>query len=120
MTVELTPGLMIAAAAVRLEHEPLPAEQIVAGAPTTATLVLDDRDGREIGVWEMTPGTASDLEADEVFVVLSGRARVEFVSVPHGDVPRPIEITAGSVVRLTAGMTTTWTVHETLRKVYLA
>jgi uncharacterized cupin superfamily protein len=120
VTVELTPGLMIAAAEARLEHEPLPAEQIVAGTPTTATLVLDDRDGREIGVWEMTAGVASDLEADEVFVVLSGRARVEFTSVPEGDAPPPIDIAAGSVVRLSAGMNTTWTVHETLRKVYLA
>jgi len=120
VTVELTPGLMIAAADMRLEHEPLPAEQVVAGSPTTATLVLDEREGREIGVWEMTPGTASDLEADEIFVVLSGRARVEFTSVPDGDVPAPVDIAAGSVVRLTAGMDTRWTVHETLRKVYLA
>jgi uncharacterized cupin superfamily protein len=120
VTVELTPGLMLAATTVALEHEPLPAEQVVAGAPTTATLVLDERDGREIGVWEMSPGTASDLEADEVFVVLSGRARVQYTSVPEGPVPAPIDIVAGSVVRLTAGTTTTWTVHETLRKVYLA
>ena len=40
--------------------------------------------------------------------------------MPDGDVPPPIDIAAGSVVRLTAGMHTTWTVHETLRKVYLA
>jgi uncharacterized cupin superfamily protein len=117
---ELTPGLMLAASAVALEHEPLPAEQVVAGAPTTAALVLDERDGREIGVWEMSPGTATDLEADEVFVVLAGRATVEFTSVPSGETPAPIDIAAGSVVRLTAGMSTTWTVHETLRKVYLA
>ncbi len=117
---ELTPGLMFAAESVALEHEPLPADQIVAGAPTTATLVLDERDGREVGVWEMSPGVATDVEVDEVFVVLAGRARVEFRSVPSGEVPAPIDIAAGSVVRLSAGMHTTWTVHETLRKVYLA
>jgi len=120
MAVELTPGLVVAATTAALEHEPLPTEQIVSGTPTSATLVLDERDGREIGVWEMSPGAASDLEADEVFVVLAGRARVEFSSVPDGDVPSPIDIGPGSVVRLTEGMTTTWTVHETLRKVYLA
>lgn len=31
-----------------------------------------------------------------------------------------IEVRAGSVVRLTEGMRTLWTVHETLRKVYIA
>ncbi len=81
--------------------------------------MLDERDGREIGVWEMTPGTATDIEVDEVFVVLAGRARVEFTPCRRCRAPahrhRP-----GSVVRLTAGMQTTWTVHETLRKVYLA
>ena len=102
-----------------MTHEALPPEQILAGTPTTATLVLDERDGHEIGVWEITPGTASDVETDEVFVVLAGRARVEYVAVPEGAVPPPIDIGPGSVVRLTEGMHTTWTVHETLRKVYL-
>lgn len=110
----LDPGLLVAAAAVTLEHEPLPASQVVAGEPTTGTLVLDERDGREIGVWEMTPGTATDTEVDEVFVVLAGRATVSFDEQPS------IELAPGSVVRLTDGMRTTWVVHETLRKVYLA
>jgi uncharacterized cupin superfamily protein len=66
------------------------------------------------------PRHASDFEVEEVFVVLSGRARVEFVGVPDGALPAPIDIGPGSIVRLTAGMSTTWTVHETLRKVYLA
>lgn len=120
MTIELTPGLALAAATVALTHEPLPPEQVVAGSPTTATLVLDERDGHEIGVWEITPGTASDFEVDEVFVVLSGRATIEYTSVAEGTPPPPVEIGPGSVVRLVDGMHTTWTVHETLRKVYLA
>lgn len=120
MTLELGPGLLLEAASVALTHEPLPAEQVVAGAPTTATLVLDERDGREIGVWEITPGTATDFEVDEIFVVLAGRAHVEFTAVAEGAVPPPIDIGPGSVVRLVDGMQTTWTVHETLRKVYLA
>jgi uncharacterized cupin superfamily protein len=113
MTFQLEPGRLIEAATVELEHEPLPAEQIVSGSPTTGILVLDDRDGRELGVWEMTPGVATDIETDEVFIVLAGRATVEGVAA------RPLELTAGAVVRLTEGMRTTWSVHETLRKVYL-
>jgi uncharacterized cupin superfamily protein len=97
-----------------LDREPLPPDQVVAGEPATASTVLDDSGGRELGIWEMTPGTATDTEVDEVFVVLSGRATVT------GIAPEPVELVPGSVVRLTAGMQSTWTVHETLRKVYLA
>lgn len=46
--------------------------------------------------------------------MLSGRATVT------GIAPKPVELVPGSIVRLTAGMQTTWTVHETLRKIYLA
>ena len=95
---------------------PLPASAVLAGAPTTATAVLDDTGDREIGIWEMTPGTATDTEADELFVVLSGRATIAFEDPSLPD----LEIGPGSVVRLAEGMRTTWTVTETLRKVYIA
>jgi len=108
----LTPGELMDAAALGLPHEPVPADQVVAGTPTTGYVELSDA----IGVWEMTPGAMSDVEADEVFVVLSGDATVEFV-----DPALPaIELGPGSVVRLTAGMSTVWTVRDTLRKVYVA
>ncbi len=57
-----------------------------------------------------------DVEDDEVFVVLAGEATVEFID----PVLPPIELRAGSVVRLESGMHTVWTVRETLRKVYVA
>lgn len=105
---------MTDALTVALDHEPLPAEQVIAGSPTTGSLVLDARtDGTEIGVWEMTPGTATDVEVDELFVVLSGSATVEGVE------EQPIELEPGSVVKLVAGMRTTWTVRVTLRKIYV-
>jgi uncharacterized cupin superfamily protein len=112
--------VLIEAATVALDHEPVPTDQLVAGSPTTGSLVLDDSDGVEIGVWEMTPGTATDTEIDEVFIVIAGRASVVFDEVPDGIVPAPIELRPAAVVRLAAGMRTTWTVHETLRKVYVA
>jgi len=114
----LTPGLLVRANAIVLQHEPLPADQVVAGAPATGFAVLveasPERSGPEIGVWEMTPGTATDVEVDEVFVVLAGRATL---LMPGLDAA---ELTPGSVVKLAAGMVTTWTVHETLRKLYVA
>jgi uncharacterized cupin superfamily protein len=104
------------AGALALTHEPLPADEVVDGAPTTAVHELATLGGVEVGVWEMTPGTATDTEADEVFVVLSGRATISFASSGLPD----LEVGPGSVVRLAEGMRTTWTVTETLRKVYVA
>lgn len=78
--------------------------------------VIGEWRGAEVGVWECPPGTYPDTEADEVFVVLSGAATVEFVepALPA------IEIGPGIVVRLEEGMRTVWHVRETLRKVYLS
>ena len=69
----------------------------------------------EVGVWEMTPGTATDVEVDEVFVVLAGSATVSF-----DDDGEQVELAPGSVVRLRAGERTTWVVRETIRKIYVA
>lgn len=94
--------------------EPVPAGvDVLAGAPTAAVTSLADVGGAEVGVWEMTPGTVTDVEADEVFVVLSGRA------VLAVDDAEPLDLAPGCVVRLHAGERTTWTVTETLRKVYV-
>ena len=99
-----------------LAHEPLPADEVLAGSPTVAVHELSMLGGVEIGIWEMSPGTATDTESDEVFVVLSGRGIIEFVDPPLPD----LEVAPGSVVRLAAGMRTVWTVTETLRKIYIA
>lgn len=115
----LSPGLLVDAATATLDHEALGAAQVVDGSPTVGTMVLDERDGREIGVWEMSPGTATDTEIDEVFLVIAGRATVVFDDVPDASPPAAAELRPGVVVRLTAGMRTTWTVHETLRKIYI-
>src|SRR6478609_8578659 len=99
------------AAALGLPHEPVPADHVVAGDPTTGYVELSET----IGVWEMTAGAMRDVEADEVFVVLSGDATVEF-----DDPALPsVELGPGSIVRLEAGMRTVWTVRATLRKVYV-
>lgn len=113
---ELPAGAGVDVFALPLAHSPLPADEVVAGAPATASVALSSLGGVEVGVWEMTPGTASDIEADEVFVVLAGRATIRFVS----PVLPSLEVGPGSVVRLDAGMQTEWTVTETLRKVYVA
>jgi len=110
----LDPGVLVAAASLDIPLSPLPDDEVVEGSPSAGSVVLDDAGDIEFGVWEMTPGTATDTEVDEVFIVISGRATVLFEGLPS------IEIAPGAVVRLTEGMRTTWVVHETLRKIYVA
>jgi uncharacterized cupin superfamily protein len=69
---------------------------------------------REVGLWEAGPGTDTDVEADEVFLVLSGAGTVRFED------STAIDLRPGVLVRLRAGDRTTWVVTERLRKLYLA
>ncbi|EID16790.1 cupin domain-containing protein [Mycolicibacterium phlei] len=110
----MQPNSVVHAADLTLEHEPVPAAQSVRDYPTTAAVELGEFNGLEVGVWEMSPGVMTDVEADEVFVVLSGAATVEFA-----DGTPALTLGPGDVVRLAAGAQTVWTVTETLRKVYL-
>jgi len=103
------------ALAAVLSHEPVPSEQVVSGQPTTGSVVLGTFAGREYGVWEMSPGAMSDVEVDELFVVVAGAGRIEFA-----DGSARVELLPGSVGRFDAGTGTVWTVSETLRKIYLA
>lgn len=110
----MTPNTLVPAADLDLAREPVPADQAVSGAPQTGAVALDEFGDVEIGVWEMTPGVMTDVEADEIFVVLSGSGSVEFA-----DGSPALQLGPGAVVRLKAGSSTVWTVTETLRKVYL-
>lgn len=99
--------------ALAVPTEPVPAERSVSGDPRDGAMEVTTFGDLEIGVWEMTPGTATDVETDEVFVVLAGAATVTF------DDGRVIALKPGSLCRLHEGQRSTWHVTETLRKVYL-
>ncbi|QCR19721.1 cupin domain-containing protein [Agrococcus sp. SGAir0287] len=94
--------------------EALPSDEVVAGAPAAGTVALATIGGAEVGLWRMTEGTATDVEVDEAFVVLSGRATIRFAG------GEAIEIASGDLVTLVAGERTEWTVHEALTKLYVA
>ena len=96
-----------------LEVDDLDPAKVVSGDPEVRVLALHDSESLAVGVWQHSAGVSTDVEADEVFVVLSGRATVEVVDGPT------LEIGPGDVGLLPAGARTTWTVHETLRKVYV-
>ena len=111
----LRPGVAVAALATAIDLEPLPADEVLEGAPLAGYTVLGELpiEGGvvEVGVWEMTEGVATDVEVDEIFLVLSGSATVVIEGVAS-----PLELSPGVVVRLEAGMRAVWTVHERLRK----
>ena len=101
-------------AAAELQQDELDPEDVLAGEPRAASTSLWQPLGgaADLGIWEITPGTVTDVEADELFVVLSGRATIAFEDGPA------LDVGPGDVCRLKAGQRTVWTVHETLRKVY--
>jgi len=96
------------------EPQPLASEQVISGAPSVAERALwTSPDGTvESGIWEITAGVSTDVEAAEVFLVVSGRATVE---IEHGPT---LELQAGDVGSFAGGEHTVWRVHETLRKLY--
>jgi uncharacterized protein len=108
------PPFVVPAGELTLEPWPLEPTQVVAGSPQVSGAVFhESADGRIVrGVWEHTAGTSRDVEADELFVVLSGRATIEIEGGPV------LDVGPGDSGVLRSGDRTVWTVHETLRKVF--
>ena len=110
-------AFMADAVSLALSHEPVPDAQVVSGTPQTGVAVLGEWNGRELGVWEMTPGEMRDVEADELCVILNGAGFVRRI-IGGEAVNQPL--VPGAVFALVEGEETLWVVHETVRKVYLA
>lgn len=102
---------------VPMHHEAVPAHQVAAGETSTAVVGLGTLGNTEFGVWEMSTGSMYDVEAEEIFIVTAGQATVvieDFEDHPaHSALLVP-----GTIMRLSKGMKTTWTVTEPLRKIY--
>ena len=88
--------------------------EISAGRPEAAYAELHDQDGITAGVWAMTPGSATDVEQDEICVIFDGAGRLDFED------GTTVPLHPGVVIRLCAGERVAWTVRETVRKVYVA
>lgn len=91
----------------------LPEAKCPAGPIATGVEMLAAGDQLEVGVWEHPVGVSTDVETEEVFVVLSGRGRI---TLEDG---RVLELRPGIVGVLDAGTRTTWEIDETLRKVWV-
>jgi uncharacterized cupin superfamily protein len=101
------------ALAADLDWTDLPPEKCPDGVLNTGVTVLAETSFVDVGVWEHPRGTSTDIEADEVFVVLSGSGRVIL-----GD-GSELDLAPGTVGVLSAGTATTWVIDEPLRKVWI-
>lgn len=101
------------ASRVPLAHAPLDAEQNVSGDVTTAVSAEATWGDMEVGVWEHSVGTSTDVEIEEVFVVIEGKGTVTC------DQGGRIDLAPGVVGLLPAGAQTTWTISKPLRKVWI-
>ena len=106
---------LASAAKAQLDRAAVPTDQVESGSPETGILELADFAGMSMGIWEHTQGVSTDTEVEEVFIVISGGATIEFI---NDDTP-PLEVKPGDIVRLAAGAKTRWIVRDHIRKVYL-
>ncbi len=82
--------------------------------PTAGYTLWSGANGSESGIWECGPGPSRwSLETNEFVHILSGRMTV----TPDGGVP--LEFGPGSTGIFPRGWTGTWTIHETVRKLYV-
>jgi uncharacterized cupin superfamily protein len=113
--LELLSNRCVDALTANLVYEDLPAIRRVVGYPRVGKATLGQIGDREIGIWEISPSTSTDIEVDEFFIVLQGEATVRFADRSPDMVLRP-----GTVGLLAGGAATTWSVTRTLRKIYIA
>ncbi len=97
----------------RVDLAPIEPGNVLDGEPHTGWVELGGVPGAETGIWMHTPGTSTDIEENEIFVVLSGRATV------NAEGEESVEFAGGDVGVLLEGAVTTWVVHETILKVYV-
>ncbi len=107
------PSYVVAATTQELTPDPLDPSQVVSGNPQVSAHELLETDTLAVGIWQHTAGVSTDVEVDEIFVVLTGRASIEVAGGPT------LVVGPGDVGVLEAGAETTWTVHEDLRKIYI-
>lgn len=112
MNANLDPSSITAGVNViglELKHSALDPSIVVEGSPTVGWAMA----GTGFGVWEHSVGVSTDIEVDEVFLVLSGSGRVEFEGERASLMLEP-----GTLASLEAGEKTVWTITQTLRKVF--
>jgi uncharacterized cupin superfamily protein len=96
--------------------DPIDPERVMDGDPEAFDLpIAKAEDGAEIaGFWMCTPGTFSDTELEESFLVIKGHAEVEMADGTR------ITLSPGDTHSFRAGEETVWKVTQPLIKSYWA
>jgi uncharacterized cupin superfamily protein len=94
--------------------EPSAATPSEGGAPRLVDTPVCSVGDVQVGLWQIGAGSATDVEVDEVFLVLTGSGQVTF---GDGSV---LPLRPGMLVRLVEGDQTTWLIEQPLRKLYVA
>ena len=97
-----------AVAEVQIDLEPVEGDQ------SAGSTDLGGFGDGSFGIWTITEGVSTDVEVDEVSVILSGLGTVEDL-----DTGEEAQLAPGTVLRLAAGVRTRWTIVEPIRKVYV-
>ena len=71
------PCYVVPATTQELAADPLDPSQVVSGNPQVSTYELLETEALAVGIWQHTAGVSTDVEVDEIFVVLAGRATIE-------------------------------------------
>lgn len=114
----LEAGQTLDVAALELTHHPVAAAQDAGIATTAGAQALGYIAGSCFGIWEMSEGKMYDVESEEIFIITAGRGSVhiaEFNGAPEVEE----QLFPGVLMRLSAGMKTTWSVTQALRKVFI-
>ncbi|WP_077488430.1 cupin domain-containing protein [Sinomonas mesophila] len=92
-----------------------PKEASLTPGQTEVSFRLWTKDDFKVGIWEATPGVSKSTRPgyDEICQILSGSATITEADGTSFDIgPRTLLVTP-------AGWEGTWTIHETLRKVFV-
>jgi uncharacterized cupin superfamily protein len=94
--------------------EHTPKENSVTPGQTDVSFRLWDRDDFKVGIWEATPGVSKAIRTnDEICQILSGSA-----TITEAD-GTTFDIGPGTLFVMPVGWEGTWTIHETVRKVWV-
>ena len=98
------------------EPDPFDPDQVIDGDPEAFDLTLSESEGgtEVAGFWMCTPGSFSDTEQEESFVVIRGRAEVEMADGTR------VALGPGDTHSFRAGEKTIWKVTQPLVKSYWA
>lgn len=96
----------------QLEPEELDPAQIVLGDPEVSSITLYRDESCEAGLWQITPGEVTDVEAEESFLVIEGRAVIEYSD------GRAFTVGPGDTHSFQGGEETTWKVERKLLKAW--